>query len=384
VKVGLVAGEASGDLLGAGLIAAIRERVPGARFAGVAGPRMTAAGCEAWVPTERLSVMGLAEVLKVLPELLRLRRSLARRLRDWQPDVLVGIDAPDFNLGLERKLRGSVRTVHYVSPSIWAWRPRRIRKIGRAADLVLCLLPFETRPYESAGIPSRFVGHPLADEIPDRSDAAPARAELGLDPQRPVVAVLPGSRGTEIGHLGDDFAATVAWLAARRPALQFVAPMARPDLRERFQAMLGARAGNVAVTLTDGRAREAIAAADVVLLASGTATLEAALIKRPMVVAYRVAPFTRWLLETFRLLRVTHFALPNLLAGRALVPEVLQDAVTPDRLGEETLRWLDDRAASDALVAEFDRMHRALRRNASVQAAEAVMDLCAVGREPGA
>jgi lipid-A-disaccharide synthase len=379
VKVGLVAGEASGDVLGAGLIAAIRQRAPGVQFAGVAGPKMIAAGCDAWVPAERLSVMGIAEVLKVLPELLRLRRGLVRRLRAWQPDVVVGIDSPDFNLGLERKLRASVRTVHYVSPSIWAWRPRRIRKIARAADLVLCLLPFETAPYDEAGVAARFVGHPLADEVPANSDPVPARQALGLAAARPVVAVLPGSRGTELDHLGEDFAGAVGWLAARRPQLQFVAPMARPDLRRRFADALARHAAGAAVRLVDGQAQRAIAAADVVLLASGTATLEAALIKRPMVVAYRVAPFTRWLLEFFRLLRVRRFALPNLLAGRELVPEILQDAVTPERLGSEVLRWLDDEPACAALQAEYVRIHDLLRRDASARAAEAVLELCGAG-----
>ncbi len=379
MRVGLVAGEASGDLLGAGLIDAIRARVPGAQFAGVAGPRMIAAGCEAWEPSERLSVMGLAEVLRVLPELLRLRRRLAGRLLAWRPDVVVGIDSPDFNLGLERRVRGAVPTVHYVSPSIWAWRPRRIRKIARAADMVLCLLPFETAPYEAAGVAARYVGHPLADRIPEHSDPLPARRALGLDGDRPVLAVLPGSRGTELKFLADDFAAAVAWLAGARPALQFVAPMARPDLRRHFEEALASRAAGVDVRVLDGGAQEAMAAADVVLLASGTATLEATLIKRPMVVAYRVAPLTRWLLETFRLLKIRYFALPNLLAGRELVPEVLQDAVGPERLGREVLRWLDDEGARDALVEDFARIHAELRRDASARAAEAVIGLCSTG-----
>ena len=380
MRVGLVAGEASGDLLGAGLIGAIRARVPQAEFAGVAGPRMVAAGCVAWEPAERLSVMGLAEVLKVLPGLLRLRRRLAGRLLAWQPDVVVGIDSPDFNLGLERRLRRRVPTVHYVSPSIWAWRPGRIRKIARATDLVLCLLPFEPEPYEAAGVAARFVGHPLADRIPPESDARPARAALGLDADRPVLAVLPGSRSTELRYLADDFAGAVGWLARRRPELQFVAPMARPDLGQTFAAALAARAPGVDVRLLAGRARDAMTAADVVLLASGTATLEATLIKRPMVVAYRVAPLTRWVLETFRMLRVRRFALPNLLAGRDLVPELLQDDARPERLGAEVLRWFDDPAARRALIAAFGEIHAGLRRDADATAARAVIELCERGR----
>ena len=377
MKVGLVAGEASGDLLGAGLIGAIRARVPDARFAGVAGPRMVAAGCEAWVSTERLSVMGLAEVVRVLPELLRLRRHLVRRLLAWRPDVVVGIDSPDFNLGLERQVRGSVRTVHYVSPSIWAWRPGRIRKIARAADLVLCLLPFEPEAYANAGVAARFVGHPLADLIPGRSDPLAARRALQLEAGRPVVAVLPGSRATELRYLGEPFAGTIAWLARRRPELQFVAPMARPDLGRLFEAALAARAAGVEVRLLEGRAWEALTAADVVLLASGTATLEAMLIKRPMVVAYRVAPFTRWLLRTLRLLKINRFALPNLLAGRDLVPEFLQEAVRPERLGPAVLRWLDDDQARGDLEETFDRIHAQLRQDANARAAQAVIGLCA-------
>jgi lipid-A-disaccharide synthase len=382
LRVGLVAGEASGDLLGAGLIGAIRARVPEARFAGVAGPQMVAAGCEAWAPTERLSVMGLAEVVRVLPELLRLRRRLARRLLAWRPDVLVGIDSPDFNLGLERRVRGRVRTVHYVSPSIWAWRPGRIRKIARAADLVLCLLPFEPEAYANSGVAARFVGHPLADQIPRRSDPLVARRALQLEPGRPVVAVLPGSRTTELKSLGDPFAGAIAWLARRRPQLQFVAPMARPDLARLFEAALAERAAGVEVRLLDGHAREALAAADVVLVASGTATLEAMLIKRPMVVAYRVAPLTRWLLLTLRLLKIDLFALPNLLAGTELVPELLQDEVRPERLGHEVLRWLDDERARGELEQAFERIHEQLRQDANDRAAQAVIGLCA-GAVPG-
>ena len=383
MKIGLVAGEASGDLLGAGLIRAIRERVPAARFAGIAGPGMIEAGCEAWAPSERLSVMGLAEVLKVLPGLLRLRRELARRMLEWQPDVFVGIDAPDFTLGLEKRLRRrGLRTVHYVSPSIWAWRAGRIRKIGRAADLVLCLLPFEPPLYESAGIGARFVGHPMADRIPERSDRAAARRLLGLPSEGSVIAVLPGSRGSELKYLADDFAGAIAWLAARREGLRFVGAMARPDLRARFEAALAERAPGVEVTLLDGRAEEAMAAADVVLLASGTATLQAALIKRPMVVAYRVAGLTRWVFETFRLIKLKRFALPNLLAGRDLVPEILQDAITPARLGEAVLTWFDEPASCVALADEFDAIHRSLKCEADARAAEAVLSLNARKVQP--
>lgn len=377
---GLVAGEASGDLLGAGLIRALSAREPGARFVGVAGPAMEAAGCDAWYPAEQLSVLGLAEVLQELPRLYRFRRVLGRRFLAARPAVFVGIDSPDFNLGLERRLRRQgIATVHYVSPTVWAWRPGRVRTVARAADRVLCLFPFEPEIYARAGVDARFVGHPMADEIPRRADRGEARWELGLPPGSPVLAVLPGSRRGEARMLGPDFARAVALLARRHPGLRFVAPMATPGVRRLFERALSEHAPAVEVMLLDGGARRAMAAADVVLLASGTASLEAALIKRPMVVAYRVAPATRWLLETFRLLKVTRFALPNLIAGRDLVPEYLQDAVTPEALAAAVEGWLDDPAACTALTGDFEAMHRLLARGADAEAAQAVLELAGSG-----
>nr|MBA3565195.1 lipid-A-disaccharide synthase [Gammaproteobacteria bacterium] len=321
-------------------------------------------------------VMGLAEVIRHLPRLIRLRRELARRFLADPPDVFVGIDAPDFNLGLERRLRGAgVRTVHYVSPSVWAWRQGRLKTIERATDLVLCLLPFEKAFYDRHGIAAVFVGHPLADEIPAKVDGNAARASLGLPGYGRLVAVLPGSRLGEVRRLGADFAGAIDWLAARRNELHFVAPMANFPVREVFESQLRDAAPGRKVSLLDGCARQALAAADVALLASGTATLEAALLKCPMVVAYRLAPATRWALQRFRLLKVERFSLPNLLAARDLVPELLQDEVTPAALGAAVLDQLEDSHRRDSLEQAFTDMHHSLRRGASRRAAEAVLGL---------
>ncbi len=373
--IGLVAGEASGDNLGAALVRDLQVRLPGARCFGVAGPRMQEAGCEAWFASDELAVMGLAEILRHLPRLLRLRRALVARLLAARPDAFVGIDSPEFNLRVARQLKAAgLPTVQYVSPQVWAWRPGRVRTIGQSVDLVLCLLPFESRFYDRHQVRAVFVGHPLADRIPLVSDPLPARAALGLSPGAEVVAVLPGSRGGEVAQLGEPFAATLAWLRAQRPRLEFVAPMANAHARRLFEAALAARAPGLEVRLVDGRAQEALAAADAVLVASGTATLETTLVKRPMVVAYRVAPLTGWLLREMGLVKTEHFSQPNLLAGRALVPEFFQEQVRPETLGPAVLAQLErpDRAG---LVAEFTAIHESLRRGASARAAEAIAAL---------
>jgi lipid-A-disaccharide synthase len=372
---GLVAGEASGDNLGAALLGELAMRVPGARSFGIAGPRMAAAGCEAWYSSDALAVMGLAEILLHLPRLLGLRRDLLRRLLARRPDAYVGIDAPEFNLGVAARLKAAgIPTVQYVSPQVWAWRQGRVRTIGDAVDLVLCLLPFETDFYAEHGVRAVFVGHPLADQVPMISDAAAARSRLGLPDSAPVLAVLPGSRGAEVGRLGPPFAATVAWLARQRPGLTFVAAMANPRVRASFEDALARHAPGVAVLLLDGRAQEAMAASDAVLLASGTATLECTLVKRPMVVAYRVAALTSWLLRGLGLVKTRHFAQPNLLAGRELVPEYFQEQVRPEVLGPAVLGQLD-RDDREALTAEFAQIHERLRRGASARAAEAILEL---------
>lgn len=394
----LVAGEASGDLLGAGLIEALRERHPDARFAGIGGPRMIAAGLDAWHASAKLAVMGLVEVLPRLAELLAIRRDVARRATALRPDAFIGIDAPDFNLGLERKLkRAGLRTVHYVSPSVWAWREKRAAKIGRSADRVLCLFPMEPPIYARHGVDARFVGHPLADAMPLEPDRAAARAALGLPPDAPVLALLPGSRLGEIARLGADFVAAARLLVERIPNLRIVAPMADAVCRAAFTSLLaenretgrGKGKGNERepaspspfplssspFQVTDGRAHEAMFAADAVLLASGTATLEAMLAKKPMVVAYRIAPLTYRIVKGLGLLKTERYALPNILAGRELVPERMQDECAPAALTDALLPMLQARAIDPALLAEYRRLHLELRRDASRSAAAAIVDL---------
>jgi lipid-A-disaccharide synthase len=375
--MGLVAGEASGDNLGGGLLRALAGRLPGERFVGVGGPRMVEAGLEAWWPSETLAVMGLAEVLRHLPRLLRLRNELVARLSAARPEAFIGIDSPEFNLRLARRLKeAGIPTVQYVSPQVWAWRQGRVRTIGRSVDLVLCVLPFEPAFYESHEVRAVFVGHPLADRVPMESEAVPARQTLGLETGRPTVAVLPGSRGAEVGRLGAPFAATIAWLQARRPELQFVAPMAGAAARATFEQALAAYAPDARTLLVDGNSQQALAAADAVLVASGTATLETALVKRPMVVAYRVAPLTGWLLREMKLVKTDYFSQPNLLAGRQLVPEYFQEQVRPEILGPALLEQLE-RADRAELVQEFRAIHESLRRDANERAAEAICELLA-------
>jgi len=381
----LVAGEASGDQLGAGLIIALRERYPQARFVGVGGPRMIAAGLDAWYPAEKLAVMGLVEVLRHLPELLRIRADLLRRISELQPAAFIGIDAPDFNLTLERRLKArGIRTVHYVSPSIWAWREQRANKIGRSADLVLCLFPMEPPIYARYGVRAHFVGHPMADRFDLVTDRLPARAELGLSTQAPVLALLPGSRLGEIRRLGADFLQAARRCQQQIPGLQVVAPMASPACREAFEQIadgLGIDLRSIdpasrgSIDLVDGKAEQALLAADIVLVASGTAALETMLAKRPMVVAYKVAPLTYAIVTWFKLMRTTRYSLPNVLAGRDLVPEILQDACTPQALADAVLALFADTAGRVALVAEFERLHRLLIGDADRGAAAAIAAL---------
>jgi len=377
-RFALVAGEASGDLLGAELIAALREHYPAARFAGIGGPKMVAAGLEAWHPAEKLSVMGFVEVLRHLPELLAIRRDTLRRVREFRPDAFIGIDAPDFNLGLERKLKAvGIRTVHYVSPSVWAWREKRAQKIGRSADRVLCLFPMEPPIYARHGVDARFVGHPLADGMPLDPDRAGARAALGLRLDERVLALLPGSRLGEIARLGRDFIDAARLLAQQIPGLRVVAPMANAQCRTAFERELADTASAGDVLVVDGHAREAMTAADAILLASGTATLEAMLAKRPMVVGYRIAPMTYRIVKGLGLLKVERYALPNVLAGRDLAPELMQDACTPQALATALSPSLQGNAVDAGLMAEYRRLHLLLRHDASRSAAAAIVDLLA-------
>jgi len=373
----MVAGEDSGDQLGAELIEALRANHPDAKFVGVGGPRMRTAGLDAWHDIAELSVMGLAEVLRHLPRLLQLRASLARRLIALRPTVFIGIDAPDFNFGLEKRLkRTGIPTVHYVSPSIWAWREGRAEKIGQSTDSVLCLFPMEPPLYAKHGVNARFVGHPLADRFPLVPDREAARRELGLDADAPVLAVLPGSRLSEIHRLGATFLNASRRVAAEIPNLQIVIPAANPQCRAALEKLQR----DPGPVLVDGHAHRAMVAADVVLLASGTAALEAMLAKRPMVVGYRIASLTHALVKGLGMLKTNVYALPNVLAGKMLVPELMQHDCTPEKLADAVIKLFRDTNHRDELMHEFERMHLALHKGggAAASAARAIEQVVAV------
>lgn len=373
VRIGIVVGEASGDILGAGLMSALRRRYPNALFEGIGGERMLAAGFNSFFPQDRLAVMGLVEPLKRLPELLRIRKQLIGYFSDNPPDVFIGIDSPDFNLTIEEKLRAQgIKTVHYVSPSVWAWRQKRIVKIARSVDLMLTLLPFEAGFYEQHQVPVCFVGHPLADEIPLQPDQQSARAHLNINPDAKVMALMPGSRGGEVKLLGPIFWQTANWCLQQEPRLQFIVPAANPSRREQIEAQLSDYK-DLPVTVVDGQSHTVMAASDCVLMASGTTTLEAMLLKRPMVVAYKFAWLSYVILK--RLVKSPFFSLPNLLAEKMLVPEVLQDDVTPERLGEEAMAYLNDSELTEQLQSQFTEIHENIRCDASERAAAAVQSL---------
>lgn len=382
-RIALVAGEASGDALGAGLVSELRKRFPDAEFAGIGGKAMREAGCQTWHDAGELAVMGLSEVLRHLPRLLRLRRQFRERVLAWQPDVFIGIDAPDFNLGVERWLKQrDVRTVHYVSPSVWAWREKRAEKIGQSADLVLCLFPMEPPIYARHGIDARFVGHPMADEMPLEPDQAAARDTLGLRAYTPVLAVLPGSRLGEIDRLGAVFLEAARRVSESVPHLQVVIPAANPACHDALAPMVAAAGFAQSPLLTDGKAREAMVAADVVLLASGTATLEAMLAKRAMVVGYKVAPLTYRIVKAFGMLKVERYALPNVLAGSDVAPELMQDDCTPENLAAAVLNQFQHPEITGALQPRYRELHESLRQDASARAADAIAGLLRSGGFP--
>jgi lipid-A-disaccharide synthase len=376
-RVYLVAGELSGDILGAGLMRELKARHPGVEFRGIGGPRMQAEGMESRFPLETLAVMGLVEVLKHLPVLIRVRRTLKTEALAWQPDIMLGIDAPDFTLGLERQLReAGISTAHYVSPSVWAWRQGRVKGIAKSVDVMLTLLPFEAAFYREHRVPVAFVGHPLADEMPLENDRAATRQALELAPDSQVLALLPGSRANEIRFLGDTFLNAAEQLCQRHPALQVVIPAATADRRREINALLV----NYPVlaertALLDGQAREAMVASDIVLLASGTAALEAMLCHRSMLVAYKMAPATHWLAK--RMVKTQWVSLPNLIAQETLVPELIQDAASPEAIADQLSAMLSDEASRHALETRFAEMHATLQRNASRRAAEAISLLAA-------
>ena len=377
LRIGVLAGEASGDILGARVLQALRQHFDEVVIEGIGGPLMEAQGLCSMFPMERLSVMGFVEPLKRLPELLRIRRTVFEHFRDNPPDLFLGIDSPDFNLRLERRLREcGIKTAHLVSPSVWAWRQGRIKKIKKSVDLMLCLFPFETKIYQENAVPAQFVGHPLADELPLRLDSVAARDSLQLQNHGKLLAMLPGSRSAEVSRLAPVFLAAARLLWQQNPELKFVMPAANAAREQELRELL-AQQGDLPITLVSGRSREVMAAADAVLLASGTATLEAALVKRPMVVTYRMAAFSWWLVT--KLVKISFAALPNVLAGRSLVPELLQDAATPEAAAAAVAPLLSGEASAEQLQA-FDQIHSQLKQGYAERSALALKAL-ASGKE---
>jgi len=373
MKIGIVAGEASGDLLGAKLIQALRERCPTLEVYGMGGPAMSAAGCESLFDIERLAVMGFIEPLLRLPDLIRLRRDLYRYFLKNRPDVFIGIDSPDFNLGLELKLRqAGIPVVHYVSPSVWAWRQNRIHKIAKAVDLMLTLLPFEAKFYEKHHVPVRYVGHPLADQIPLQPDKIAARRALCIDENATYVALLPGSRRQEIRFMAEPFLLAAKQMHQKKPDLRFLTSHVNEQRYQEFHAYYKQYAPDLPLHFFTRRSHDVMAAADVVLVTSGTATLETMLYKKPMIIAYRMSPMTYQLAKL--LVKVPYIGLPNLLANRSLVPELIQHDVNPETICKHALDYLDHPEKVEKLVQIFTEMHKSLRAEAASNIAESILD----------
>lgn len=378
LRIGIVAGEASGDILAAGLIKSLKQIFPDAIFEGIAGPQMQAEGCRSLFEMEELSVMGLVEVLSRIRRLLHVRDVLVQHFTDNPPDVFVGVDAPDFNLRVEQQLKQQgIRTVHYVSPTVWAWRENRIHKIANATNLVLGLFPFEHEVYDRYQVPYQFVGHTLADEVPMHPDQNAARASLGLPLEKTVLGLLPGSRKGEVNSLLPTFIGAAEELATQIPELKVVIPVVNDLRRQQVEDLLAAHPNKLDVTLVDGQSRQVMIAADVILLASGTATLEALLCKRPMVVAYKMNWLTYKIMQ--RIYKAKFFSLPNLLADEAIVPELLQQDVNPVNLAEHLYRVMHEDV--DKLQKRYERIHASLRRDADKQAAAAVCRILDKGIE---
>ncbi len=376
MRVGIVAGEVSGDILGSGLIAALKKRRPDCTFEGIAGPLMIEQGAVSKYSMERLSLMGIAEFAGRLREILAMRSALVKDFIANPPDIFIGIDAPEFTLGIEKRLRqAGIKTVHYVSPSVWAWRKYRVKKIAQSTNLMLTLFPFEAEFYKNYNIPVKFVGHPLADDIPLVSNKNAARQELGLPQDKIIVAILPGSRSTELRYLGEDFLQAAQWCRQRHDNLHFVTPLINAGRRIEFEDMLDRQPEQLPITLIDGQSRTVMAAADAILIASGTATLEAMLIKRPMVAAYRISSVTYFLVKSF--LNTKFYALPNLLAGREVIPEFMQNDIFPEVLGQALLEIIENPNKITEITDVFADIHQSLRKDASATAADAILELIA-------
>jgi len=374
--IALVAGEVSGDILGAGLIRELKNIYPNARFIGIAGQQMLAQGCETLVDMEEIAVMGLAEVVKHLPRLLKIRKLTVERMLAEKPDIFIGIDAPDFNLYVEGKLKAQgIKTIHYVSPSVWAWRQKRVFKIAKATNLVLAFLPFEKAFYDRFNVPCRFIGHTMADAVPLQPNRLEACEQLGLDAGGRYVAILAGSRSSEVEFLAEPFLRTAQLLKNTHPDIQFLVPLINEKRRRQFEAVKARVAPDLPLILLNGQARQAMIAADATLLASGTAALECMLCKSPMVVGYRMKPFTYFLAK--RLVKTDYVSLPNLLANEMLVPEMIQDDCTPQKLAQKMEAYLGESAVKnrEVLIRRFTELHRQIRCNADKQAAQAVADV---------
>ncbi len=372
--IAIVAGEASGDNLAAGLVAELEKHYPDSKIYGIAGPRMIEAGCEELYSINELSVMGIVEVLKKLPSILKLRKHLIKHLLTHPPDIYIGVDAPDFNLPIEAKLKKHrIKTVHYNSPTVWAWRQNRLKKIARSTDLMLTLFPFEATFYEQHQIPVRYVGHSLADEIPVEIDTQAARAQLNLDPNKHYLAILPGSRAGELEQMGPVFLQTAQWCQQRMPQLAFISPMINQARQQQFNDLIQTYAPGLPITLFQGQAREVMSAADAVLLTAGTATLEAMLCKKAMVVAYRTSKINYQIGK--RMIKVDHIALPNLLSEQTLAPEFIQDQVTVENLGSAILERLQNYDLRNNIQTHYSELHEQLRCDASKTAAQAIHEL---------
>lgn len=373
VRIAMVAGEASGDLLAAHLIAALRQRLPDARFVGIGGPKMQREGLDAWWPAEKLAVRGYAEVLRHYREITGIRSQLISRLLREKPDVFIGVDAPDFNLAVEKKLKArGIPAIHYVSPSVWAWRGGRVDKIGRAVSRILAMFPFEPSIYEERHIPVSYVGHPLADMIPLESVRAAARARLELPDEGRIFALLPGSRQSELQFMGELYIETAQRLHERFPDATFLVPLVSRETRNQFEeALWKLGAQELPIKMLFGHAQDALAAADCALVASGTATLEAALLKTPMVVAYRMSPWSWRLMKRMRY--QPWVGLPNILAGRFVVPEFLQDEATPENLAQALANLLLDASVRQRLAGVFEGIHRQLKQGTAEKAAAAIL-----------